>query len=445
MALKIKRHLDRRIFYLLLICPLFTFSQNLSNSADVADKIEVSVTPDQANWIYQLGENVKFNVLVKGESKSEKDLRISYEIGPEKMDPLKRGTLVLNDGAGVIEGGTMTMPGFLRCEIKTKVAKKQYTALATAGFGPEKIAPTAVVPDDFEEFWKKARAEAANVPLSSQLVLLTHRSTDSVNVYHVSFQNNQPGSRIYGILCVPKKSGKYPALIRFPGAGVRGYSGNSSLASKGMITLEIGIHGIPVDLENEVYNSLLRGALFNYPFFNLESRDQYYFKRVIQGCLKSVDFIHSLPQFDGSSLAVMGSSQGGALSIITTALDSRVKYLVALCPALSDLTGYLHSRAGGWPHMFNKTNIINHGTAEKIKTSAYYDVVNFARLIKVPGFYSWGLNDQTTPPTSMYSAYNLISAPKELFIIPEGGHKIYPEQVDRYTKWISGKIINNNQ
>lgn len=57
--------------------------------------------------------------------------------------------------------------------------------------------------------------------------------------------------------------------------------------------------------------------------------------------------IFSLPQFDGKNLASWGSSQGGALSIITTSLDKRINMLVALCPAMCDFTGYLHGRAGG--------------------------------------------------------------------------------------------------
>jgi len=67
---------------------------------------------------------------------------------------------------------------------------------------------------------------------------------------------------------------------------------------------------------------------------------------------------------------------------------------------------------------------------------SYYDVVNFARQITVPGFYSWGYNDETTPPTSIYSAFNVINAPKNKFIIPEGKHKIYPEQVNKTYTWI---------
>lgn len=71
-----------------------------------------------------------------------------------------------------------------------------------------------------------------------------------------------------------------------------------------------------------------------------------------------------------------------------------------------------------------------------MSTLPYYDVVNFARNITIPGFYSWGFNDETTPPTSFYSAYNVIKAPKNIFIIPEGKHQIYTEQVEKTYEWI---------
>ena len=168
-------------------------------------------------------------------------------------------------------------------------------------------------------------------------------------------------------------------------------------------------------MEESFYNLLRYNALEGYWFFNLDDRDRYYYKRIFIGCKRAVDFIFSLPEFDGTNLAVNGQSQGGGLSIITAALDSRVKYLEASWPALCDHTGYLHNRAGGWPHMFNEANKSFNLTKEKIETSKYYDAVNFARMIKIPGFYTWGFNDVTCPPTSMYSAYNVINAPKELY------------------------------
>ena len=67
-------------------------------------------------------------------------------------------------------------------------------------------------------------------------------------------------------------------------------------------------------------------------------------------------------------------------------------------------------------------------------------MVNFARQLKVPGIYTMGFNDETCPPTSMYAAYNVITAPKELFVVPETGHWAFPEQGEKLNGWIVSKL-----
>jgi cephalosporin-C deacetylase-like acetyl esterase len=188
---------------------------------------------------------------------------------------------------------------------------------------------------------------------------------------------------------------------------------------------------------------MMRGAIFDYWFYNLDDRDRYFYKRVYLGCVRAVDFLFSLPQFDGEKLAVTGGSQGGALTIMTAGLDPRVKWLAPIYPALCDLTGYLHGRAGGWPHMFDKSNYAFNAKEDKIETSKYYDVVNFARQIKVPGLYSWGFNDVVCPPTSMYSAYNVVTAPKALLLYLETGHWTYPEQVEKIEAWLTKMLLGD--
>jgi cephalosporin-C deacetylase-like acetyl esterase len=211
----------------------------------------------------------------------------------------------------------------------------------------------------------------------------------------------------------------------------------AEMAAKGVVTLQIGIHGIPVTMEQSVYDSLGVGALAQYNTYGLDSRDRYYYRRVYLGCVRANDFLVSHPKFDGANLAVTGGSQGGALSIVTAALDPRVRGLAALYPALADVTGYLHNRAGGWPHMFRATEgPLAHRTAEKIATTKYYDVVNFARRVRVPGFYTFGYNDETCPPTSMYAAYNVIPGPKKLLLALETGHNTVPEQVAAVQGWL---------
>jgi cephalosporin-C deacetylase-like acetyl esterase len=426
-----------KVFSFLL---LLLFSVKINLAQPPGQMVKIVIAPEHTNWTYHPGEKVKFSGAVLQNSLPVKNAKIYYEVAPEKMEPLKKDSLTLVDGRFTIDGGTMNAAGFLRCVVVTEVNGKRYRNLATAAFDPENIKPTIENPAEFSAFWDKAKAELARIPMDARMVLIPERCTETVNVYHVSLQNFRPGSRLYGILCVPKKEGKYPAILKVPGAGVRPYNGDIVTAEKGIITFEIGIHGVPVNLEPDVYSNLSAGALNGYFSLNLDDRDRYYYKRVYLGCVRANDFLVSLPQFDGTNLAVTGGSQGGALSITTAALDPRVKYLAAFYPALSDVTGYLKGRAGGWPHLFDKNNLSFNNKKEKLETVQYYDVVNFARLIKVPGMYSWGFNDETCPPTSMYAAYNVITAPKDLYLALETGHWTYPEQTEKLNNWLLQRL-----
>jgi cephalosporin-C deacetylase len=393
--------------------------------------IKVIVSPDHKDWTYKLKEEARFSVQVLKYGNLVENVIINYETGPEMLPDVKKDSVVLKNGKTEFSG-TMKIPGFYRVKVIAVVDDKKYEGLATAGFEPEKIQPTVKDPSDFDIFWSDAIAEARKVNLDPRITLMPERCTSNVNVYQISFQNEAIGSRIYGILAIPKKPGKYPAILRVPGAGIRPYAGDSRTADVGIITLEIGIHGIPVNLDAQVYDNLANGALSNYWNIRLNNRDAFYYKRVYLGCVRAVDFIFTLPEFNGTDVAVTGGSQGGALTIVTAGLDKRIKYMAAMFPALCDHTGYLNKRAGGWPHYFRNAE----PKPGEIETLGYYDVVNFARRITIPGFYSWGYNDQTCPPTSMYSAYNVISAPKELKIFQETGHWTFPEQNEVLNNWL---------
>lgn len=402
--------------------------------------IKVIVAPDHADWVYKPGEKVKFSITVLKNGNPLPNVMIQYEVGPEKMNAFKRDSVTLPTGKFELDGGTLSSPGFLRCIVNANVEGYRYKNLATAAFNPVDIKPTVLLPADFTAFWNAAKEELAKIPIDARMRLLPERCTGLVNVYEVSLQNIN-NSRWYGILCVPKKEGKYPAIMLPPGAGVRSYYGEVALAERGVITLTVGIHGIPVTMDEYVYRNLAEGALRNYNSFNIDDKNNYYFKRVYLGCVRANDFLTGLPQYDGTNLGVTGGSQGGALSIVTAGLDNRVKFLAPYYPALSDLTGYLNNRAGGWPGFFISRFGPHTGVKEKVETLGYYDVVNFAKQIKVPGMYAWGYNDEVCPPTSMYSAYNSITAPKQLILNLETGHFVYPETTIQMNNW----LVNNLQ
>ena len=208
--------------------------------------VQVRVIPDHANWAYALGEPAKFQVNLICDHEPVGGLTIKYSVGPEKMPTEEKTAIVPADGL-TIEAGTMQAPGFLRCVVTVELNGKTYRNLATAGFAPEKIQPTQVEPADFDAFWAEGKAELAKIPLDARLTLQPDLCSSTVEVYHVSFQNVGTHSttfpsertRIYGILCIPKGPGPFPAVLRVPGATVRAYSGDHVLAEKGLITLEI--------------------------------------------------------------------------------------------------------------------------------------------------------------------------------------------------------------
>ena len=149
--------------------------------------------------------------------------------------------------------------------------------------------------------------------------------------------------------------------------------------------------------------------------------------------MRAVDFICDLPQYNGQALGVTGSSQGGALSVMTAALDPRVTFFAAVHPALCDHEAFMKKRACGWPHYFYYYGAPD---AKELEVVRYYDTANFARCLTVPGWFSWGYNDDVCSPTSMYAAYNAVTSPKELHPYLETGHYWYQEQWDEWLAWL---------
>jgi cephalosporin-C deacetylase-like acetyl esterase len=411
---------------------------------DRVSVIDLQVAPDHADWLYQPGEKVTFRVSVTADGLPLAGSAIEYRVGPEMMPTASREANVSAEGL-LIDGGTLDHPGFIRCVVTATIDGRSYRSLATAGFAPEKIAPTQEEPADFDAFWNSSKEELAKIPLEPRLELIPEASKGAINVYHVSFRTwsrteaVRNAGRIYGILCEPKAPGRYPAILRVPSAGVRPYSGQRELAERGAITLEIGIHGIPVTHPLEIYDQMRTGALDGYPNYNLDDREFYYFRRVYLGCLRANDFLTTREAWDGRNLLVFGASQGGQLTTVTAALDPRVTAAAAVVPAYCDVSGYLHDRAGGWPHMMRGADS-RHRTPAKIATTQYYDTVNFAKRVRAPIFVALGYNDETCPPTSIFSAYNSLTAPKRLLVAPEMTHAVFPEVDERVRAWLFEQI-----
>ena len=407
---------------MLVCCQLLAVAENYPYRSD---HLWLTV-PNHADWLYKTGEKAKVEVSFSIYGIPQ-DVEVSYEIGPDMMPATTSGKVMLKNGRAVIDMGTMKKAGFLDLRLTAVKDGKKYQHHVKVGFSPEQLRPYTKNPSDFDAFWQKNIADARQDVKNEKLIVKCEKvdkySTDEFDCYLLKLKTDNRHS-IYGYLTKPKKNGKYPVVLCPPGAGIKTIKEpmrNTYYAKNGFIRLEMEIHGLNPEMTDEQFKEIT--AAFDYEngylANGLDNKDNYYMKHVYVACVRAIDYLCSLPEWDGKNVFVQGGSQGGALSLITTALDPRVTACVANHPALADMAGYLDHRAGGYPH-FNRLN--NMFTPEKVETMAYYDVVNFARRITCPVYLTWGYNDDVCPPTTSYIIWNLITAPKESLITPVNEH-----------------------
>lgn len=431
--------MKNRFLSMLIGAVLFVLSAAAENYPYRSDVLWVTV-PDHADWLYKTGEKAKIEVQFYKYGIPQDGVEVLYELGGDMMPSDTKGTVKLKNGKAVISMGTMKEPGFRDCRLTAKLGGKTYSHHIKVGFSPEKLQPYTQLPSDFNEFWNKTKAEAARFPLTYTKEYVEKYSTDKIDCYLIRLQLNKQNQCIYGYLFYPKTEGKYPVVLCPPGAGIKTIKGpmrHKYYAEEGCIRFEIEIHGLNPELDEDTFGEISRafssrenGYLVN----GLDSRENYYMKRVYLACVRSIDLLTSLPEWDGKNVIVQGGSQGGALALITAGLDKRVTACVANHPALSDMAGYKAGRAGGYPHLFKNT--VDMDTPAKMKTLAYYDVVNFAKQITVPVYMTWGFNDNTCPPTTSYIVYNVLNCPKEALITPVNEHWTSEDTEYGHLLWI---------
>ena len=403
--------------------------------------VVVDVRTDRPEALYECGERASFRISVaeKGEPIPAGDVSISLTLDGGRV--IEKKTLSLDDAAATI-AGTLTDPGFLRCTVSYRKDGKRYVGYGGAGFEPERIKPTAVMPDDFDAFWEAGRAKLAAIPLDLQLMPLSKYSDDNQQSFKFSIANID-NTRCHGFLSVPKnRKPPFPAYVAVPGAGPGPSSpGARSWAAKGALGLVVSVHaydcGQPVAKIKECYAKLNEKGIYSH--HGAPDREKYYFRRAYLGIDRAISYLASRPDFDGKHLVVSGSSQGGGSALILAGLNPHVTAAAANVPALCDHAGRLAERSPGWPGLVRgKTE---EAKAQRLKMSAYFDAVNFARKIKCPTIVSVGFIDRTCCPSSVYSAYNVIAAPKRLFTDPLAGHTWNVGQFRPFLgKWLPGQL-----
>lgn len=408
-----------------------------------SDYLWVTV-PDHADWLYKKGEKARVEVQLYKYGVPV-DAVVKYEIADDMLPADRKGEARLKGGRASIDIGTRTTPGFRDLRLTANVDGKTYRHHIKVGFSVDEIRPYTKEPADFLDFWNKNIEDMRAFPLTYTKTKAEEYCTDKVDCYLLKITLNKQKQAVYAYLFYPKgaQKGQCPVVLCPPGAGIKTIKEplrHKYYAENGCIRMEMEIHGLNPTLPKETFDDMTKafnGRDNGYLFNGLEDPDRYYMKRVYLALIRCLDLLTGLPEWDGRNVIVQGGSQGGALSMVAAALDSRVTQCIVNHPALSDMAAYSAGRTGGYPHFNRVEGMFNDKT---LRTMAYYDVVNFARHITCDTYMTWGYNDDTCPPTTSYAVWNTLTCPKEALITPVNEHWTSDETEYRQMEWMLKKL-----
>jgi cephalosporin-C deacetylase-like acetyl esterase len=378
---------------------------------------EIVTTPAKPTGIYGVGEPIEWKV----ELKNAGDVKeVAYVLKKGGLTVTKQGTLDVSAGPATLKT-SLDEPGTMLVELRVKQqGGKEVRALAGAAAAPEKILPSAPPPDDFDAFWTAKIAQLEAIPPNPQLEP-TDGGKAGVDYFKLQLDNIN-NSHVYGQIAKPQKEGKFPAVLIVQYAGVYGLpkTNVTNRAAAGWLALNIMAHDLPFDQPEDFYKQASQTTLKDYMSIGDEDRDTSYFLRMYLGCYRAVEYLASRPDWDGKTLVVMGTSQGGQQSIVTAGLNPRITAMMANVPAGCDVTGFRIGRASGFPYWSNQARTKKNDKI--VEVGRYFDAVNFAARIKCPAMVSMGLLDETCPPSGVLAAVNQMKGPKQALILLNSNH-----------------------
>lgn len=320
----------------------------------------------------------------------EKDV----EVGPDSLLTVDLGKL---------------QPGFYEARLGADVR-------FNIGIRPDDVVSPPDAAPDFDAFWESTLAALREIPMDAELTIVPEHSNDVRTNYNVTY-TSLDGALAGGILCVPNAPGKYPVVINYMGYGAPVFYFDPS-ANPDRIEYLVSVRGQGIFREEEA-RWIDRG---------LSSKDTFYYRGAFADAIRAVDFVAGLEKADPDRMVAWGESQGGALTFVAAALDSRIKAIAPAVPFLGDYRDYY--KIVWWPvHEVTDTADAEGLDRDQLfDMLSYFDVKNLAPRIKCPVYMAFGLQDPTCPPHTNFAIYNnLGSKEKHYLCVPTCGHAMWME------------------
>ncbi len=268
----------------------------------------------------------------------------------------------------------------------------------------EAYGTTTTRPSDFDRFWGDIQADLAKIPLNAKVEHLPLRSTDDIDVFEVTY-DSLDHVRIACWYCLPRgRSAKLPAIVHVPGY-VSEPMMPKATASKGYAALSVAPRGKL--RSNLQFNPGYPGLLTH----NIVDRNSYSYRGFYADALRAIDFLLEQVEVDQTRIGVTGSSQGGALTIVTAALRPEVACAAAGAPYLC---GFMDSARLTHSYPYEEINeyLRLHPEREDQvrRTLEYFDGINFAPRITCPIVVNIGLQDDVCPPETGFAVFRAIGS-----------------------------------
>lgn len=291
---------------------------------------------------------------------------------------------------------------------------------------PESYQPGTKRPADLESFWNKQKKDLRALPI--QLVTSSVPNTDQAYQCLGMEINCTSAKPVRGYFAKPVNAVKksLPIVIYFHAAGVSGDWCRSkpeialryARMGKGALVFDLNAHGMLNGQSQSYYDSLDKGELNRYAQIGITNKNESYFLGMYQRLLRTIDYLTSLPEWDGKRILVIGESQGGGQSLVAAGLDKRVTAAVVTVPAMCDWGGTLVGRKGSWPYLFETK--IDRSVLEA--NLPYFDAAHLLKNSKATIVAEIGLIDQTCPSSALFAALNQTKGKNIIVTAPYRAH-----------------------
>jgi len=362
--------------------------------------------PKNPSGIYALGDTVAWTATLPAGTEPDPG-GYTYKIRKNNLEVLETGTLDFSKGPATLDV-VVREPMMVYVEITVPGYEAGSVARLGAAVAPSQLGPSVPRPPDFDAFWDAKLKALAAVPIEPALTPMDSPNPD-VELFTVALHSL--GSTARGYLAKPKKPGPYPGLVILQWAGVYKLTPKTAVdrAAEGWLVLNLSSHDMPLDQDADP--SVPR----RYGDAGHRDRETSYFLKMYLRDVRGVDYVASRDDWDGKTLALMGTSMGGQQSLVTAGLSPKITAVLVNEPSGADSNGDVHGRKAGYPNWDAEV-------PQVLATARYFDTVNFASRIKAPALVTLGFIDTIVPPVGVWIAFNQIPGPKELIPMIESDH-----------------------